>query len=118
MPRSSLDSYAYIHNCKKVNQDVVLELVDQTFPELWRPFERSVDDADRVIQLSADHLLPSQVMDQFVTTNLYELQRRIDNFNEAFTKFSSNLFDIGELKQLVFVLIGLFVFRSRSLEQR
>lgn len=92
-----MSSYVYVQKCNKANKDVVLELVDQTTPEFWRPFLRLQTDTEKILEKSsADQILPSAVVNKFASSNADQLNRYIDEFNIAHTTFISSFTDIGK----------------------
>ena len=74
-----------------MNKDIILELVDQTLPEFWRPFLRS--DLDYNYLLSSDftseQLLPRTQVANFIPINARQLNRMLEELNMAFAQFLS-----------------------------
>lgn len=90
VPKTTLSSYVYIQQCKKMNQDVVLELVDQTLPEFWRPFLRT--DADTAFitgDFTPDRLLSSESVAAFIPNNAGQLNRLLEDLGLIIVQFDS-----------------------------
>lgn len=100
VPNTSLDSYLYIHQCKKMNLDITLELVDCTLKELWRPFQRSERDIHFIEHsLAVQHLLPVEAAESFVSISATQICHMINNFDNAFARFLSFLPDVAYLRK-------------------
>lgn len=73
-----------------MNQDIVLELVDHTLPEFWRPFLRSDQDYSYILSdFTPEQLLPKTSVASFVPINAGQLNRLLEELNMAFAQFLS-----------------------------
>lgn len=77
--------------------EILLELIDQTLPDFWRPFKRCPTETEEILNdLNYKKILPNQFFIKFQSHSVIQLNILIDELNLSYATFLSALSNIGK----------------------